>query len=163
MIHRDIKPANIVLGRHGETLVVNWGLAKVQGRTDSGAASDESALVPRSASGSAETLPGRSMGTPSFMSPEQAEGDLENLGPRSDVYSLGATLYNLLTGRQPFDGNLTAVLRAVKQGDFLPPRQVDPTIDQALEAVCKKAMAPSRGPLRLAAGAGRGCRAVDGR
>ncbi len=144
VIHRDIKPANVVLGRHGETLVVDWGLAKVQGRTDTGTASDESALVPRSASGSAETLPGRSMGTPSFMSPEQAEGDLEHMGPRSDVYSLGATLYNLLTGRQPFDGNLTAVLRAVKQGDFPPPRQVDPTIDRALEAVCKKAMALNR-------------------
>ncbi len=103
--------------------------------------SDEPTLVPSTASGSAETLPGRSLGTPGFMSPEQAEGDLEHLGTRSDVYSLGATLYCLLTGRPPFDGKVREVLRAVKKGDFRPPRQLDATIDPALEAVCLKAMA----------------------
>ena len=85
--------------------MVDWGLAKATGRADPGADPGEQTLVPSSASGSAETLPGRALGTPSFMSPEQAEGDLENLGPRSDVYSLGATLYYLLTGRPPVDGN----------------------------------------------------------
>ena len=94
VLHRDIKPANIIVGRHGETLVVDWGLAKPLGRSDPG--SGERTLMPSSASGSSETLPGSALGTPAYMSPEQADGDLERLGPRSDVYSLGATLYCLL-------------------------------------------------------------------
>ncbi len=141
VLHRDIKPGNIIVGKHGETLVVDWGLAKATGRADPSTDLGEQTLVPSSASGSAETLPGRALGTPSFMSPEQAEGDLENLGPRSDVYSLGATLYYLLTGRPPVEGTLGEMLRAVKEGEFPPPRQRDPTIDRALEAVCLKAMA----------------------
>ena len=102
VIHRDIKPGNVIVGKYGETLVVDWGLAKAVGRDDSGAAPDERTLVPSSSSGLAETLPGSAMGTPAYMSPEQARGDLERLGLRSDVYSLGATLYGLLTGRPPF-------------------------------------------------------------
>ena len=74
--------------------------------------------MPSSASGSAETLPGSALGTPAYMSPEQAEGDLEHLGPRSDVYSLGATLYCLLTGKPPFEGELAEVIRAVQKGRF---------------------------------------------
>jgi serine/threonine-protein kinase len=139
VLHRDIKPANIIVGKHGETLVVDWGLAKATGKAEPEAG--EQTLMPSSASGSAETLPGSAMGTPAFMSPEQAEGDLEHLGTRSDVYSLGATLYYLLTGRQPVEGKLDAMLGAVKRGDIRPPRQVDATIDRALEAVCLKAMA----------------------
>ena len=76
------------------------------------------------------------------MSPEQARGDLESLGPRSDVSSLGATLYCLLTGRPPFEGDdVGDVLRAVQRGEFPPPRRLDASIDRALEAVCLKAMA----------------------
>ncbi len=141
VLHRDIKPGNIIVGKHGETLVVDWGLAKATGRTDPSVDSDERALVPSSASGSAETLPGSALGTPAYMSPEQAVGDIEHLGPRSDVYNLGGTLYYLLTGRPPVEGEIGDVLRAVQRGDVPPPRQHDATIDPALEAVCLKAIA----------------------
>jgi serine/threonine-protein kinase len=142
VLHRDLKPSNVVLGKHGETLVVDWGLAKAVGRTEPVVASGERPLVPSTSSGWAETLPGSALGTPSYMSPEQASGDLEHLGPRSDVYSLGATLYCLLTGRPPVEGDDPgAVLRAVQKGDFPSPRRLDSTIDPALEAVCLKAMA----------------------
>jgi eukaryotic-like serine/threonine-protein kinase len=141
VLHRDIKPGNIIVGKYGETLVVDWGLAKATGRVEPGTASGERTLVPSSASGSAETLPGSALGTPAYMSPEQAVGDLEQVGPQSDVYSLGASLYCLLTGRLPFEGDdVGTVLRAVQKGDFAPPREIDPTIDPALEAVCLKAM-----------------------
>ena len=69
-----------------------------------------------SAAGRQQTLPGSALGTPAYMSPEQAEGDLERLGPRSDVYSLGATLYCLLTGKPPFEGDVAEVIRNVQQG-----------------------------------------------
>ncbi len=112
VIHRDIKPANVIVGKYGETLVVDWGLAKAIGKPEPGSPSDERTLIPSSASGTAETLPGSALGTPAYMSPEQAAGDLDRLGPRSDVYSLGATLYCLLTGKAPFEGDdLGAVLR----------------------------------------------------
>jgi serine/threonine protein kinase len=141
VLHRDIKPGNVIVGRHGETLVVDWGLAKARGRADL-VSSDERPLLLSSASGTAETLPGAALGTPAYMSPEQARGDLERLGPPSDVYSLGATLYCLMTGRPPIQSDdVGAALRAVQQGDFPPPRQLDPTLDQALEAICNKAMA----------------------
>ncbi len=92
--------------------------------------SDEKTLMPNSGSGSEETLPGSALGTPGYMSPEGARGDLNRLGPRSDIYSLGATLYCLLTGRPPFDGDdVAGVLRKVQWGEFTPPRQLDSGID----------------------------------
>ena len=140
VLHRDVKPGNIIVGRHGETLVVDWGMAKATGKSDPSAG--ERTLLPSSASGSTDTLPGSAMGTPAYMSPEQAEGNLDELGPRSDVYSLGATLYYLLTGRSPVTGDdIGAVLRAVQRGELAPPRQLDSSIDPDLEAVCMKAMA----------------------
>jgi serine/threonine-protein kinase len=142
VLHRDLKPSNIIVGNHGETLVVDWGLAKALGRTEPRLESEERLLVPSLSSGSAETLPGSALGTPAYMSPEQAVGDLEHLGPWSDVYSLGATLYCLLSGRPPFENDdVGTVLRAVQKGHFAPPRAIDPTIDAALEAVCLKALA----------------------
>jgi serine/threonine-protein kinase len=142
VVHRDLKPANVIVGRHGETLVVDWGLAKPLGWTESEAPGDERPLLPSSASGSAETLPGSALGTPAYMSPEQAAGDLDRLGLRSDVYSLGATLYCLLTGRPPFEGDdIGAILRAVRHGEVGSPRTIDPTLDRPLEAICLKALA----------------------
>jgi eukaryotic-like serine/threonine-protein kinase len=139
VLHRDIKPMNVILGKHGETLLVDWGLAKALGRSDP--ADGEGALTPSDASGTAETLPGRAMGTPAFMSAEQAAGDLERLGPQSDVYSLGATLYYILAGRPPLTGSLAEMLSRTQEGDFPPPRTIEPSVEKALEAVCLKAMA----------------------
>jgi serine/threonine-protein kinase len=145
VLHRDIKPGNVIVGKHGETLVVDWGLAKPLGKVEPGGEASERPLTPSSGSGSAETLPGSALGTPAYMSPEQAAGDLEHLGPQSDVYSLGATLYCLLTGKPPFEGEVGDVLRAVQRGAVALPRNLDPTVDAALEAVCLKSMARKPG------------------
>jgi formylglycine-generating enzyme required for sulfatase activity/serine/threonine protein kinase len=140
VLHRDIKPGNVMLGQFGETLVVDWGLAKVLGRAD--AANPEGPLRPSLGGDSPMTQAGAALGTPAYMSPEQAAGRLEQLGPRSDVYSLGATLYCLLSGRAPFaQEDMGAVLSKVQRGDFPPPRQVNRQIPPPLEAVCLKAMA----------------------
>jgi tRNA A-37 threonylcarbamoyl transferase component Bud32/dipeptidyl aminopeptidase/acylaminoacyl peptidase len=139
VLHRDIKPGNMIVGKYGETLVVDWGLAKATGRREPSAATGECTLVP--SSGSSETLPGQALGTPGYMSPEQARGDLDALGPRSDVYSLGATLYCLLTGKAPFEGEVGEVLGKVQRGEFPRLRELDPALDPPLEAVCLKAMA----------------------
>jgi len=139
VLHRDIKPGNIMVGQYGETLLVDWGLAKVVGTTET---SSEATLRPPSASGSSETLPGSAIGTPAFMSPEQAAGRLDLLGPASDVYSLGATLYCLLTGKAPIEGsNVEDVLGRVQRGEFPHPRQVQPDVPRPLEAICLQAMA----------------------
>jgi serine/threonine protein kinase len=144
VLHRDIKPGNILLGPYGETLVVDWGLAKIVGRDESATSnpSAEPTLHPPSASGTGETIPGTALGTPAYMSPEQAEGRLELLGPASDVYSLGATLYVVLTGRAPFHGvDAADVLPRVQRGDFARPRAANSSIPRALEAICLKSMA----------------------
>ncbi len=141
-IHRDIKPNNVMLGPYGETLVVDWGLAGTVGRADDDLKKDELKQVPAAASESL-TLPGSTLGTPAFMSPEMAEG--EAIGMSSDVYGLGATLYCLLAGQPAFQApEASALMRQVKTGDFLPPRQVNPDCPRALEAICLKAM--SRDP-----------------
>jgi serine/threonine-protein kinase len=138
VLHRDLKPGNVMLGKYGETLVVDWGLAKVLGQADV----EVSEGLLASSADSALTQAGRALGTPAYMSPEQAAGRLDQLGPRSDVYSLGATLYCLLTGQAPFpSGDVGEVLGKVQRGDFPRPRELDRGIHPALEAVCRKAMA----------------------
>ena len=105
VLHRDIKPANIMLGPFGETLVVDWGLARpLNDETTKGVPKltsiEDSALSGNDSP--ALTQDGMALGTPAYMSPEQAAGQLKSLGPASDIYSLGATLYVLLTGRSAF-------------------------------------------------------------
>lgn len=142
VLHRDLKPGNIMLGPYGETLVVDWGLAKSVGRPEAASTSGEATLHPSSASGSTPTQLGAVIGTPAYMSPEQAAGKLDELGPASDVYSLGATLYCLLVGRAPFTGSdLEVLLEQVRQGRVMAPRQVASHVPHALNAVCLKAMA----------------------
>jgi eukaryotic-like serine/threonine-protein kinase len=144
VIHRDLKPGNVMLGPYGETLVVDWGLAKVSGGSD-GAMNGPDLASPLGlyrAAGAIETEPGAAFGTPAYMSPEQASGGTHIVGPACDIYSLGATLYCLLTGNPPFrGGEALELLQRVQDGDFPKPRAVSPTTPAALEAICLKAMA----------------------
>jgi serine/threonine protein kinase/tetratricopeptide (TPR) repeat protein len=141
VLHRDLKPGNIMLGRFGETLVVDWGLAKVVGTKD--ADSDGKTLNISSGSGQTPTVQGRAIGTPAFMSPEQAAGRLDELGPATDVYSLGATLYALLANRPPVQGaDLGEILRKSERGEWTPLRAVNPAVPAPLAAIGAMAMAP---------------------
>ena len=88
VLHRDLKPSNIMLGKFGETMVVDWGLAKTVGMGNSTIGMDEPTLRPSSGSAAVDTMMGQAVGTPAFMSPEQAAGQLDKLRPASDVYSL---------------------------------------------------------------------------
>ncbi len=144
VLHRDLKPGNIMLGPFGETLVVDWGLAKPVGSESSVEAGAFDGPVRLSGEGgsSSETMPGTTIGTPAFASPEQAIGDLHRLGPATDIYGLGATLYSVLTGRPPVEGrDKFEVIARVERGEIPPPRSIDASIPVALEAICKKAMA----------------------
>ncbi|MBY0523968.1 MAG: protein kinase [Gemmataceae bacterium] len=142
VLHRDLKPGNIMLGKYGETLVVDWGLAKSLDGQEKIQELEEQPLKPLSRSSAAETIPGTALGTPQFMSPEQAAGRLDLIGPAADIYGLGATLYCVLTGRPPFaEADTGKVLQQVRQGRFPQPRQVSRGVPRALEAVCLKAMA----------------------
>lgn len=144
VLHRDVKPDNVMLGKFGETLVVDWGLAKMVDRDDQhGDSADEATLKPGSSSGSAPTMFGAAIGTPAYMSPEQAGGRLEQLGPTTDIYSLGATLYAVLTGCHPYEtvAESDDLLRRVQLGDFPRPVQRNGRVPPALESICLKAMA----------------------
>ncbi len=142
VLHRDIKPANIMLGKYGETLVVDWGLAKTVGRDGHHRVDGEDTLLPLSGSGGTETLQGSTIGTPAYMSPEQAQGRIEELGPASDIFSLGATFYMLLCGRPAFEGkSAKAIVERVKLNEFRPSREVRPDVPRPLNAICQRAMA----------------------
>jgi serine/threonine protein kinase len=153
VVHRDLKPANLLIGKYGETLVADWGLAK-QHRTAEGAEGAEeeqegralslsfSASSAPSAVSSPDTLPGQVVGTPAYMAPEQASPDGGEIGPPADIFGLGATLYHLLTGRPPYRGSdPTALLELARRTDFPRPRSVRRDLPRALEAVCMKALA----------------------
>ncbi|NQT11854.1 MAG: serine/threonine protein kinase, partial [Planctomycetes bacterium] len=142
VLHRDLKPGNIMLGEYGETLVVDWGLAKASDQFVDERLPKEQAIRPTIVEGSVPTQMGSAMGTPQYMSPEQAAGRLDEMGAATDVYSLGATLYCVLTGRPPFGGSdVSAILENVRAGRFPRPRERRPGLPRALEAICLKAMA----------------------
>ena len=145
VLHRDLKPGNIMLGRYGETLVVDWGLAKVLERPTEepgGPLPEEPPLRPSSGSALDPTQPGSAIGTPGYMSPEQVDSQLGPLGVRSDIYCLGATLYHLLTGRAPCEAEQVAeIYRKILVGDIPRPLAYSPWVAPALEAICLKSMA----------------------
>jgi tetratricopeptide (TPR) repeat protein/tRNA A-37 threonylcarbamoyl transferase component Bud32 len=142
VLHRDLKPGNIMLGKYGETLVVDWGLAKAVGSEAGPTDTVELPIRPASADHSTETQMGRIVGTPAYMSPEQALGRVDMLGPATDIYSLGATLYHLLVGRAPFGHeDRESLLGNVQMGRFPSPRSVKGDIPRQLESICLKAMA----------------------
>jgi serine/threonine-protein kinase len=142
VLHRDLKPQNVVLGDYGEVMLLDWGLAKVTGESEDAPAADRAPVALAGEGQRDETVAGQVLGTPAYMAPEQAEGRLDLLDARTDVYGLGAVLYEVLCGRPPFGGpDTTAVLRRVVHEAPLPPRSVVPDTPRALEAVCLKALA----------------------
>ncbi|MGI9517328.1 MAG: protein kinase domain-containing protein [Pirellulaceae bacterium] len=159
VLHRDLKPDNVMLGRYGETLVVDWGLARTDDRDETDfELHDESPLQTQLGPDSMPTVAGTAMGTPGYMSPEQARGQLDELGPPSDVYSLGATLYAILTGRPPLGGSkdVAEMLNRVIDGRIEPPSTINPDVPRPLESICQKAMSVNsvdryQSPLDMAA------------
>lgn len=141
VIHRDIKPDNVMLGEFGETVVLDWGLAKVKGKKDIHRQEMSRDMQALQDGREGITLDGAVVGTPYYMSPEQAEGHLDQLDERSDVWALGAVLYEILIGRRLFSGEFPVqVIFEVMQGRFTPPRQLEPSVPAELESICLKAL-----------------------
>lgn len=124
IIHRDLKPGNIMINRKGEPVIMDFGLAR------------------RDKSGDAQiSQSGQIMGTPAYMSPEQARGDGKGVGPASDIYSLGIVLYELLCGRRPFEGTVTEVIGQILHVEAPQPSRFRADIDPRLQAICMRAIA----------------------
>jgi tetratricopeptide (TPR) repeat protein/tRNA A-37 threonylcarbamoyl transferase component Bud32 len=136
VVHRDLKPANVMVGEYGESVVIDWGLALVRGRAEP--ATDEGPGL----SIDGQTEAGRVAGTPAYVAPEQARGDGPAIDARTDVFGLGAILYELLTGRPPHQAaTAEEAWAAARAGVVTAPRAVNPHVPAAPDAVCRKALA----------------------
>ena len=122
IVHRDVKPANIMIDEQGEPQLMDFGLARLQESADQ------------------VTQDGSVLGTPAYMSPEQASGKTNEMGPASDQYSLGVVMYELLCGERPFNGPPALVISLVCNQDPSRPRELDPQIPAPLERICLRAM-----------------------
>ncbi len=127
IVHRDLKPSNVMVGAFGEVQVLDWGMAKVLSRggaaDDALAASEDprsAVTTVRSASGSTPSIAGSVLGTPQYMAPEQARGEVDRLDERADVFSLGAILCEILTGKPPHTGTDREILSAAAEGRLEP-------------------------------------------
>ena len=135
VIHRDIKPDNVMVGEFGETVVLDWGLAKPRGHAD------HALLRKMQEEEVQETQEGMVLGTPAYMSPEQACGAISDVDEKSDVWSLGAVLYQVLTGRPPFVGKTAMeVILKVNSERVVPVRELNKEAPRELAAVCEKAL-----------------------
>ena len=145
VIHRDLKPDNIMVGGHGEVLVLDWGLVKVAGAEEPGALVAEPVLTDRAENDSLRTRAGQVAGTPRYMSPEQLRGEVLDAG--SDVWALGAMLYEIITGRPAFPQGDGASLRAAILAGAPTLDTDDGTddgpVDEGLVAICARTMAPA--------------------
>ncbi len=148
ILHRDLKPANIMLGNHGETLVVDWGLAKLisskPSEIDITESTREFPVRVRSSGSNSDTVYGSFSGTVAYAPPEQLQGHLELLGPASDVYSLGAILYETLANQPPITKRPQSMLQVVewmRAGEVPSAKSIVKTVPMALSMICQKAMA----------------------
>ena len=146
VVHRDIKPDNIMLGAHGEVLVVDWGIAKVLKKADRDnefvQRIEREVVSLRGADAISATMTGSAMGTLFYMPPEQARGDLELIDGRSDIYALGATLYELLCLKRCLEAkSMAEALAAITTGDWIPLDRARPDLDKDLIAIVHRSMA----------------------
>lgn len=144
VIHRDLKPGNVMVGEFGETVVLDWGLAKAMGTEEEPHGSLEDVYRTLGAADQTDegkTRYGEAMGTPVFMPPEQAAGALEKIDHRSDIYSLGAVLYVYLTGKTPFTGTSAFNVLEKVVSEYPPEiRDIEPKAPPELAAICDRAM-----------------------
>jgi len=134
VIHRDLKPANVMVGKNGEVYVVDWGLAKTIGEKEDALAT----MAKGDSKAPALTMDGDTLGTPAYMPPEQADGKIEEIDHQSDIYSLGAILYELLTFRPPFEGTTGLnVIAKVLTGELTPPSARASEIRKAMQGTRK--------------------------
>jgi len=135
VIHRDLKGDNVILGDFGEVIVLDWGLAKIVGQSE-GKKTVGSDPPPDLKQNPGLTIQGEVVGTPAYMAPEQAEGRLDQIDFRTDIYGLGAILYEILSGQPPFTGSTTLeVLQEVIRGSPAPPRDFWPEVPLGLEEI----------------------------